>query len=304
MIKLLFNYLIFPGFLFAATAGLFACWLDRKISARLQWRIGPPWHQSFTDIFKLLGKETIVPQGVRATFLIAPCIGLLSVVLVAAILGQAIISPVSGFSGDLIVVIYLLTIPPVCSVIGAFASRNPLASIGASREIKMIIAYELPFLLAVVAVIIKSAGVIKFSGILEHQANFNSTALSLSGALALIVCIFSVQAKLGFAPFDIPEAEQELMAGVLIEYSGAALAVFKLTKAIMLYTLPVLLTVLFFGKDISPGFLVLKFLLLLIIAVLIKNTNPRLRIDQAVRFFWRLPLVLGTAAVIAAVFGF
>src|SRR4030043_399407 len=93
MVKLFFNYLIFPGFLFSACVGLIAGWLDRKVTARIQWRVGPPWYQNFTDIIKLLGKETIVPVGTKTTFLLAPWLGLLSAVLVAAILGRVIIYP-------------------------------------------------------------------------------------------------------------------------------------------------------------------------------------------------------------------
>src|SRR3989338_3882266 len=96
----LFNYLIFPGFLFSAVVGLLAGWVDRKVTARLQWRHGPPWHQNFTDILKLLGKEVIVPEGAKAGFLLAPYFGLLSAFLAAAILGKSIVYPAQGFAGN------------------------------------------------------------------------------------------------------------------------------------------------------------------------------------------------------------
>lgn len=301
--KALFNYLIFPGFLFSAIAGLLSCWVDRKVTARIQWRVGPPWHQNFTDIIKLLGKETIVPAASRMTFLLAPYLGLLSLVLVAAILGTSIINPEVSFSADLIVIIYLLTIPAIALIIGASSSRNPLASVGASREMKLILAYELPFILAIITVIIKSAGSIKLSQILEHQLNFGSHIASLSGALAFFIAVLCMQAKLGFVPFDASEADQEIMGGVLIEYSGLPLAIFKLTKAILLYTMPLLLIILFMGRDLSPQFIIPKFIALLVVVILIKNTNPRLRIDQTMRFFWRVPTLLGIIAVILAIFG-
>ncbi len=101
--KSIFYYLIFPGFIFSATIGLFAGWVDRKLTARLQWRVGPPWHQNFTDIIKLLGKEVIVPEGARLTFLFSPYLGLLGAILVSTSLGRSIISPFDSFSGDLIV---------------------------------------------------------------------------------------------------------------------------------------------------------------------------------------------------------
>ncbi|MCX5709698.1 MAG: NADH-quinone oxidoreductase subunit H [Candidatus Omnitrophica bacterium] len=300
---LLFNYLIFPGLLFSAVIGLLAGWFDRKLSARVQFRVGPPWHQNFTDIIKLLGKETIYPAQSKFTFLFSPYLGFLSAGLVATILGMNLRSSASGFNGDLIVVIYLMLIPAIAMILGASASRNPLASVGASRELKLILAYELPFVLSIVALIIKCGGSIQLGKILELQALGASNIASWSGALAFIVCFFCMQAKLGYPPFDIAEADQELMCGTLIEYSGLPLAVFKLTKAVMLYILPVFLIILFMGKDTSLLFMVLKYIGLLFFIVLVKNTNPRVRIDQALGFFWKVPTFMAVASVILALVG-
>lgn len=303
MLKIIFNYLIFPGFLFSTCAGLIAGWVDRKVSARLQWRVGPPFWQNFWDIIKLCGKETIVPEGAKATFLLAPCLGFLSLVLVAAMLGRSIISFSNGFPADLIVILYLLIIPAAALIIGASSSRNPLASVGASREMKMVLAYELPFILSVIAVIIKSQGAIRIGDILNYQAMMRSNLFSASGLLAFAVIILCMQAKLCLAPFDASEAEQEIMGGVLIEYSGLPLALLKLSKALMLYIMPLLAIILFLGKDLTPLFLVGKYIMLLVIIILIKNTNPRARIDQAVRFFWRIPVLLAIASIVLAIFG-
>ena len=301
--NLLFGYLIFPGFLFSASIGLLAGWLDRKISARLQWRVGPPWYQNFMDIFKLMGKESILPKGAKNTFILSPYIGLFSLVIAAFILGKNIIQPQESFIGDLIVVLYLLTMPAVALILGASSSRNPLASLGASREMKLILGYELPFLLSVIAVIIKSAGAIKIGLILEHQMIYSSNIASLSGVLAFLVALICMHAKLGYVPFDVSEADQEIMGGVLIEYSGMPLAVFKLTKAVLLYTAPVFLITLFLGNDTSALIMALKFLAILIVFVLIKNTNPRLRIDQILRFFWGPVTAVALIAVILAAIG-
>ncbi len=297
------SFLIFPGFIFSACVGLMAGWFDRKVSARLQWRVGPPWHQNFTDIIKLFGKEVICPKGSRITFLLSPYLGLVALVLVATGLGRSIISPLEGLNGDLIVVLYLLAIPAIALIIGASASRNPLASVGASREMKLVLGYELPFILSIIAVIIRSKGAIRMGQIITYQSVFGSNLFSISGALAFLAIIFCMQAKLGITPFEICEAEQEIMGGTLIEYSGIPLAIFKLTKAIMLYTLPLFVIILFFGRDLSPLFLIAKYLMFILIIVLIKNTNPRLRIDQALRFFWRIPTLLGVAAILAALLG-
>ncbi len=303
MVKAFFNYLIFPGFLFSACVGLIAGWVDRKVTARIQWRVGPPWYQNFIDIIKLLGKETIVPEGAKSTFLLAPWLGLLSAVLVAAILGRSVIYPQESVLGDLIVVLYLLIIPAIAIIVGASSSRNPLASLGASREMKLVLGYELPFILSVVVIIIKSQGVIQIGQILNQQMNFGSNIACWSGKLAFIAAIFCMQAKLCFVPFDMSEAEQEIMGGVLIEYSGLPLAIFKLTKAVLLYTMPLLLITLFWGGNLSPLALVGKYVALLVIIILIKNTNPRLRIDQAIRFFWGPVSIIAVIAVILALFG-
>jgi NADH-quinone oxidoreductase subunit H len=115
--------------------------------------------------------------------------------------------------------------------------------------------------------------------------------------------LLCVQAKLGFVPFDIAEAETELGSGVLMEYSGALLAIWKLTQAIMLVALPLFLVMVFLGGfgtglwvDLLTG--VGKYVLVLVLIILIKNTNPRMRIDQAMKFFW---VYCGTALVVAIV---
>jgi NADH-quinone oxidoreductase subunit H len=94
------------------------------------------------------------------------------------------------------------------------------------------------------------------------------------------------------------------MAGVLIEYSGLTLAIFKLTKAILLYVLPLLLITLFWAKELSILALIGKYIAILVIIILIKNTNPRLRIDQAIRFFWGPLTILAVIAVILATIGY
>jgi NADH-quinone oxidoreductase subunit H len=222
---------------------------------------------------------------------------------VATILGNNVFLQPSGFNGDLLVVIYLLLIPPVTLMLGAFASRNPLASVGAGREMKLVLAYELPFLLAIVAVIIRSAGVIQLSGIISQQMYFGSNIFSFSGFLSFLVVFICIQAKLGIGLFDVSEADQELMCGVAIEYSGLPLAALRLTRAILLYSLPLLAVILFLGKDLNPVFVFLKYAALLIATILIKNTNPRLRVDHVLRFFWGLPSILALAAVVLALTG-
>ena len=297
----LFYLLIFPGFAFAAAVGMVLSWVDRKVTARVQFRKGPPLLQPLYDFLKLLGKETIVPAGgSRGAFLLAPALGLAGVTLAAAYIGAAAFLPsVVGFSGDLIVVVYLLVLPSLAIILGGSASRNPLASVGASREMKLVLAYELPFILVLLVPIIQSGGKLQLGHLLAYQAEHGSFAWSISGVIALILAIPIVQAKLGLVPFDQAEAETEIMGGAFIEYSGPPLALFKLTKMMMLYTVPLFVVVVLWGGFNSVGLGIVKFLVLIVAAVVIRNTNPRLRIQHALKFFWGMwsPAAAGCVAL-------
>jgi NADH-quinone oxidoreductase subunit H len=299
-----FYYLIFPGFLFTAVVGMLVGWIDRKVTARVQWRKGPPWYQNFVDFIKLLGKEVIVPKAGKGIFLAAPLLGLVSISIVATILGRILIEPSQSFLGDLIVVIYLLTIPAIAVIIGASVSANPLASVGASREIKLVLSYELPFILAIVITIVKTKGFIRIDDIISYQMNNGSILNSVSGIIAFVVAILCMQAKLGFVPFDMAEAEQEIMAGPYIEYSGAPLAIFKLTRQMLLVVLPIFLISIFWAYSPNIYWFVLKYIILLVIIILIKNTNPRIRIDQAIRFFWGPVTFAALVGIILALIGY
>lgn len=303
MTRLLFNFLIFPGFLFTAIVGLIASWIDRKVTARIQWRVGPPWYQPLIDLVKLSIKEITVPRSAsKGLFFLSPMIGLSAVTFVSTLIWLVNIDPVSkGFSGDIIVIMYLLTLPAIAIILGASSSGNPLASLGASREIKLVMAYELPFIICLIVPVIKSHGLLRLSEIINYQAVNGSFIASLSGIIAFIVMIFCMQAKLGLVPFDASEAETEIMGGALIEYSGMLLAIFKLTKTMLMVALPLFLITLFW-----QGFNFLsiwKYVILLVIIVLIRNTNPRVRVDQAVRFFWGKMTLLAILAVLLAVKG-
>jgi NADH-quinone oxidoreductase subunit H len=296
--KILLYLLIFPGFLFTAVCGMLASFIDRKLTARVQWRRGPPLLQPLYDFIKLLGKETIVPKSAnKLTFLLAPIIGFAVVILVSTILGLTLINPETSFAGDLIVVIYLLTIPSLCIIIGGFSSGNPIASLGASREMRLILGYELPFVLSILVPVIKS-GSIKLGEIVTSTYAISS----ISGIIALVVSIICMQAKLGLIPFDAPEAEQEIIAGSFIEYSGTPLAIFKLTKWMLLFVLPVFLITVFMPTKNVISFII-KYLILLVVVILIKNTNPRLRVDQIIKFSWIYLTVLSFIAVIFALKG-
>lgn len=309
-IEYIFTFLIFPGFLFSGVMGLLVGWVDRKVTARIQWRVGPPWYQNFFDVAKLLlYKETLIPKDIsKVVFLGMPLLAASSATLVSTMILVISLAPERGFIGDIIVIVYLLMIPAIALMLGGFASGNTLASLGASREMKLMLAYELPFILALIVPIMKSGYAIRLGDIIIHQNSSGVFIGTISGAISFVVMLLCIQAKLGFAPFDVAEAETEIISGPYIEYSGKALGIFKIGKAIMYWALPALLVALYFGgvRFGLEGFskTALAYLFILVLLILIKNTNPRVRIDHAVRFFWGPVTVLAVLSVALAYLGY
>lgn len=299
--RLAFSFLIFPGFLFTVLVGFVLSWVDRLVTARVQFRKGPPFIQPFADFFKLTLKQTIVPEGANPlVFLLAPMLGMIAMSLATVILWNAGFGG-DGFIGDLLVLVYLFALPPLGLIIGASASRNPLAAVGASREMTLYFGYEFPFLLALLVPIIKSGGEISLGALIAAQQN-GPFLYSVSGVIAAVIMLLVTQAKLGLVPFDTAEAEQEIMTGVYTEYSGVPLAMFKLTRAMMMVVMPLFILTLLWG-GFASWWALLKFLAVIVLVVLIRNTNPRLRVDQALRFFWFGMGALGIIAVVLAFAG-
>lgn len=305
--ELFFYLLVFPGFLFTAILGLTVGWVDRKVSARFQYRVGPPFLQNFNDFFKLLGKETIiVKDGIHSIFVVAPFVSFAMLVLVSAIVGTSLFFNIS-FGGDLIVITYLLMIFSVMVVLGGSASGNVYSSLGAGREIKLLLADELAFILVLLVPIIKSGYQLDLGNILAAQANGMFVG-SASGIIAFIIGLLCIQAKMTLAPFHIPEAETELVEGPFMEYSGPPLGFWKLNHFMMYVVFPFLLVLLFWGgfnfNGIEILWSVLKYLLIVVLMIIIKNTNPRIRIDTALNFFWKYATPLVLIAIVLAVFGY
>ena len=306
----LFYFLVFPGLLFAAVAGAFLSWFDRKITARVQFRKGPPLLQPFYDFFKLLlVKETILPKnGSPVVFLLAPVFAVFGATMAGVFILLPMLNITTGFRGDLIVIFYLLTIPSFSYIIGALASGNPLAAVGSSREMKLIMGYELTFLLVIAGIIMKCDQHFDLYTIIRTQHEGTPFIGSISGMLLFVTGIFCIQAKLALVPFDMPEAEAEITEGIFIEYSGGAYALIKLTKYIMFFVLPVfLIAILMNGfrlDGINILWAVLKILAVVLLITLIRNTNPRVKIKQAIRFFVIWMNLLAVIALILIEFGY
>ncbi|RQW02927.1 NADH-quinone oxidoreductase subunit H [candidate division KSB1 bacterium] len=303
----LFYLLVFPGLLFTGTLGLVVGWIDRKVSARFQFRVGPPFLQNFNDFFKLLGKETIITkEAVASLFISAPFIAFAMIVIVSTMIGTAMFFGIS-FGGDLFVIMYLLMLYSVMVILGGASTGNVYSSIGAGREIKLLLADELAFILVCLVPIVKSGYTLTLDGIISLQAQNGAFIGSASGIIAFIIGILCIQAKMTLPPFHIPEAETEIVEGPLMEYSGPPLAFWKVSHLMMWVTLPFLLILLFWGGFTLSGlgilWAILKYLLIVVVMIIIKNTNPRVRIDTALNFFWKYAAPLALIAVILAVLG-
>jgi NADH-quinone oxidoreductase subunit H len=257
----------------------------------------------------LLVKETILPKhGSPLLFLLAPVLAVTGATMAGIFILLPLFNITTGFRGDLLVIFYLLTIPSFSYIIGALSSGNPLASVGASREMKLILGYELTFLLVIAGIIMKSGQQFDLHSIIKAQQAGTPFIGSVSGVLLFIAGLFCIQAKLAVIPFDMPEAEAEITEGIFIEYSGAAYALIKLAKYIMLFILPsFIIAILMSGfklEGIHILWAILKILAVVLLMTLVKNTNPRVKIKQAISFFMIWMNLIVIIAIVLISFGF
>lgn len=304
--------------LFGIIFGLLYKGVDRKISAHMQGRIGPPIRQPFRDVGKLFTKENIVPENaIPWVFNLAPLIGLIgtiSILLYLPIIPQPDggLAPLVPFGGDLILILYLLMIPSLALVIGGFASGSPYATVGAQREMATMIAYEFPLAIIIISIAWRlsaqgSTDVFALSSIATMPVWNIAGPVGFIGFLILLfVLVIVTPAELSKIPFDAPEAETEIAGGLLVEYSGRNLAMFYLTDGVKTVVMASLIVALFFPYNLShlfglesyPAFAVdiifylLKvFLVILFSVTLIRVAIARLKIDQIVYTYW-VPLTL------------
>ena len=304
----LFHVLVFPGFLFVFVCGLLLAGIDRKILARMQKRVGPPLLQPFYDFFKLMGKETIIPDAAnRVVFRAAPLAALASLVVTMNFVPIFSFSSFS-FSADIILIIYLLTIPAVSLIVGGSASGSPYAGVGISREMVTMISYELPLILVLLAVAKKAgndAFCFSLSGIVSWQQATVTGIAHWSLIPAAIALLLVIPAEVGTQPFDTAEAETEICEGPLVEYSGAPLGIFKLNSAIKMFVMTSLFTCLFFG-GIDTGIVALNALILFAIdagltvlcMTFIHAITARLKIEHLFKFYWTIVSALALLSLI------
>ena len=308
--------LIYPGFLTCVVAGLLLAGIDRKVVARMQKRIGPPILQPTYDFLKLSGKETIIPHHAsKAVFLIAPVIGLISLIAIALFIPQAGIVAYSNVA-DVIVIVYLLTIPAVAVIMGGAASGSPFAGVGVSREMVAMLSYELPLIMVLLTVGKKVGmamnGGITFSlmEIAQYQQEHGMLLLDWTMIPAILAMLLVIPCEVGSHPFDIAEAETEICEGTLVEYTGRPLAIFKLGFSIKIWIMTTFFMSLFMG-GISTGIIVLDILIqfaictviMIICMSFIKAITARLKVEQVFKFYWIVVAGLALISLILVWFG-
>jgi NADH-quinone oxidoreductase subunit H len=284
--------LIFPSGLFLLFAGLAYEWADRKLLAQLQNRIGPRWFQPLADVFKLLAKEEVIPDGVNPILFIGlPIIALAGGLTAALYVPVGGVPPAYSFKGDLIVALYLLSLLSLCIGLAGSNTRDRFSLLGATRTLTQLFSYEAPFLLALLGPAVV-AGSWQIRDILAYA---NGHWLVLTQPLGFVVVLIGLMGKLELPPFDAPEAETEIVAGALTEYSGRGLALFRLGKGIEMVIGLTLAAAFYLGGVANPLLFLLKTVFLLLIIAGIQAILARLRIDQTVGLWWRY----GTLLVLA-----
>lgn len=297
MIAFFFHTLIFPGFLFQFVCGWFFEWFDRKLLARYQRRVGPRWLQPFADLLKLFSKEDILPTGTLELVAAA-----LPIVSLCAVLTAGMYIPVAGyhlfaFEGDLIIILFLLSIPTLAYYLAGITSVGIYSVLGGARSILQYFSYEIPLLIAYSCSAVL-AGSWSIQGIIEAQNQ--SAPYILFQPLGFLLAIVGLIGKLKRDPLDIPKAKSEVVAGSLTEFTGTKLAFWHTVMNIQTVVgifLIINLYLRFGGFErgiIAVVFFFLKFLALSALLSTVSAVYARLRIDQLSGLGWKVlaPLAL------------
>ncbi|MDP3791731.1 MAG: NADH-quinone oxidoreductase subunit H [Candidatus Omnitrophota bacterium] len=291
MAAALFQLLVFPGIFFLSVFALAAEYFDRKLHARLQNRVGPPWFQPLADFIKLASKENIIPEDANPRmFKMMPVFAITSTITAFFYIPLWNHTGLFSFTGDLVVVLYLLTIPTLTFFLGGWYSTSLYSKIGAVRSITQLFAYEVPLFISML-----SPALLANTWSLKEMAVFYTAHpwYWTFNLLGFFVSLAAMLGKLEKVPFDIAEAETEIVAGTFTEYSGRLLALFRLGIDIEAIVGASLLAAVFlpFGFTLPPvlAFIVYLAKVLFIIALmtLARTVFARLRIDQMMQLCWK-----------------
>jgi NADH-quinone oxidoreductase subunit H len=313
---LIFRILVFPGFTFILLLTLFCDWMERKIEARIQNRVGPMVAgpggilQPLADFIKLLTKEDIQPRDAKKTvFKFAPLVAFTIMVFAICFLpidGASVLST-TGFNGDLIIILAFVTVANFLLFLSGWASCNPYSSIGSARVLTQFLGYDIPLtLLALTPAFI--AGSLSIFAIASSQ----TIPFIILAPWACVLFIITMQAELEKDPFDIPHADSEVVGGLETEYTGGKLAFLHLTRDVQIVFGAALVVELFLGGPYGPVFFglpafwyslwfVLKVLAVVVVTEYITTVFARLRIDQVLSANWKILLPSAILSLILTV---
>ena len=301
MLMSILKVLLFPGLLFLSVYSFLLEFVDRKVYARMQNRKGPPWYQPLADMLKLIGKKVILPNNAqKLVFAALPTVSLAAVFtafLCAPVWGM---QAVTAYEGDLVAVLYLLSIPTLCHFLAGYNSHEVYSTIGAFRTLTQMFAYEVPLFMAFLSPAIL-AGTWSITGITTFYAA--RPLYLLINLPAFFVALLTTQSKLERSPFDAPEAETEIVGGALVEYSGRYLLFFRATAvtelAVMASVIAGIFLPFFTGNNAVDFVLYLvKTLAIVLVLVLLRATMARIRIDQTLKLFWSILTPIAIAQLI------
>ena len=279
---------------------LFLIWMERKVSAHMQLRPGPMevgWHgaiQTVADAVKLMGKELITPEEVdRPIFWLAPIVIFLPVLLSFLVIPFSKTWIIKDLNVGIILILGFSTLAVLAILMAGWSSNNKYSVFGAIRSVAQNVAYEIPLLITVMSIILM-VGSFKLSDIVAAQSRYWFVAVQ---PLAFILYIICATAETNRAPFDLPEAESELVAGFHTEYTGMRFALFFLAEYTNMFIVAAVATVLFLGGwrgPFLPGVIwfLLKVYAIIFVLMWFRWTFPRVRFDQLVTFAWKILIPL------------
>jgi NADH-quinone oxidoreductase subunit H len=283
-------------------AVLMLVWLERKVSADIQSRMGPARVggrfgilQTVADAIKLLLKEDIIPaQGDRWLFLVAPAVVFLPAYLAFVTVPFSDRLRSYDLGVGLVYVIAILSLPTIGLIMAGWGSNNKYSLLGGIRAVGQLLTYEVPFVLSLLCVVI-AAGSLSLTKIVEAQSKQGWFVLHPPLMLAFVIYVIGGISETNRVPFDLPEAESELVAGYHVEYSGIRFAMFFLGEYAMLFFVCALGAVVFLGGWLGPWlpgeiWFLIKTFALILLTMWVRWTYPRLRIDQLMNFGWKFLL--------------
>ena len=297
-----------------SVVALFLVWWERKISAHVQQRFGPMrvgwhgWYQTVMDALKLLQKEDVrIAIRDKAVFFWAPVVCFVAAFLayVTIPFGKGLI--VADLNIGILYIMAVTTFTVISLLMAGWGSHNKYALLGGMRSAAQVVSYEVPMAVSVLAVVI-FVGSLSMTKIVEAQAGWfwNWFVFRVPfGPIAFATYLTAATAEANRTPFDIPEAEQELVAGYNIEYSGMKFAMFFLAEFLNMFTVSAIATTLFLGGWNGPwlpswAWFLGKTLLMVLLLMLFRWTYPRLRVDQLMEFGWKFLVPVTFANLIVA----